>query len=659
MITTTNIFKNWAYDELDRDILFRVEFDGLDTGEPLDVSNWVISRGTVSRKMDYITGKFTPGGNTFKLSNSELDGTYLFNLRNTINGTDLPGTDYWQGESYNIYLGKKEDVGTVTVTGYPVAIPTMGLGHTTAATKLTPATLGYGTSPSNVLAPTAYSEETIHVYEGRVNKRVEDRIRETVNLSSNDIFKILNDTKINGKITNTDALTRTPSPEDDLGATQQTLMYGQHIPREMNISSPLVTNWSKSPEGYSSIEGISNSQTVKPTGSSETRRSGYRWWYFPTTNPVDTDEMIRNLLSQDNFCLFWDYKDGLWRAFYPGAFSNAKLLLHSSYNSPTSRGFYLEIVDSNLQLSDLDWFTNSDWTDYTSGQGNWAAANDNIDVKIRIGTLDDAFQLLPTPAKETDSNPVNYIYHLLTEFAGIDASLIDCSGDFSSPDTNFTFDYAYNNTGEMNTDFRGETSVMEVINKLTLEMGYMLVCNQKKESTSESLSGADRRIKLIPIEPYVHATDEPVAELTYSTNREVQKFSIDSDNQRLKNKVEILNADPTDKMGEFGTYTASQAGAGTPLSIETDTDVPQVYWYDEDTLAQTTVDNYLSKLGVPWEWINITLDVRGVVIELGDFIKIYDHKMNEEIVLQVYTWKLNLADGRVDISGKKVWSSLD
>jgi hypothetical protein len=374
-------------------------------------------------------------------------------------------------------------------------------------------------------------------------------------------------------------------------------------------------------------------------------------WYVPTSNKI-----YDHYLTSLNKYYYWDYIINKWCPFNHFNWDGTPDLGFEVIEptDTTIPGVYLVFkatgrINDNDGEHKWDWVTQDDWSNYINGDGvYWKSSQPK--PKIAVGgnfyaTVGGADYL---------GNPATILYDLLTSShigLALTAAQLDFSS-FASPTTTHSFDVAYTYYGSSKVSVQAdeEATISAIIEQLALTAGLNFVVSSIRDTD-------DHRVRVTVNRAYSHATDEPVAALSFSTVNDLTALTIDSNSDKLKDKIIISNFVPATDIKE--TKHIITVGTGLrELEINLD-DGALVFWYDATSMATTIATNYYNRLSNAWEDIKATINQRGVIIDPGDYVKFYDHKVNEYIVGQVFNWGFDLDSGIVDVSCKKVWSSKD
>lgn len=369
--------------------------------------------------------------------------------------------------------------------------------------------------------------------------------------------------------------------------------------------------------------------------------SKYQLWYYGADNFEFSDV---------TGVYFWDYIAKKW------------CVLNDGYTilEATNGGIYVKIdnygniTDSNAEKK---WYSDSFWQ-YTTGTGTYfnSGAKPQLALKCEhiVHVAVDTYYF---------ANPIAIAYDIIVNQCGIASTVLD-KGNWASLSDTYTWDKAaryFCNDSYVESDTRfwseggniaimqeSSISALDFLQNLLSLAGIMLI-NTFIDSTS------DRRLKLIINESYDHDTDCPNGNAIYATNDCVTNLEISTDNDKLKDKIVMSNLN-TSSWYYFDLITK---GTGNKVFEVMQDDNPTMWWYNSNFWADRCATNYYNKLYNVREDVKLTIDARGVIVDLGDYIMVYDHKANEEIVLQVYSWSFNIDAPSTALIGKKVWSSLD
>ena len=390
-------------------------------------------------------------------------------------------------------------------------------------------------------------------------------------------------------------------------------------------------------------------------GVYETTDVGFLW-YFP----------IRNYCSWGKVKLnYWDYISNLWCDFNSTNVTT-NFIREYGTDATTVTGLYLYIKTNYIEdkatsathAIEHKWDDSQSWTKYLDGTGYYFTSTEPMPQLM----LEFQYSGISIGGSDYNSNPVAVLYDILTHsrMCGLPTSYLDWHS-FSVPDTTYTWDYVTNfflnagswtNCGKINIVVDKQTSIMAIVQDIIYKCGLYLSCGSIRPTD-------DRRIRLILNKDYVHATDNPMPQLTFGTDESVSKLDISTTTDRLTDKVLLQRYVNRYYYGYNGYWTnVVKEGDSSykPLQIGTGND-PMVYWIDSQYHTDIVAQNYLNKLGNAWENVSIDLDDKAIYVDCGDYVKIYDEKANEYIVIQVYDWSLDLDTGNISLSGKMEWSS--
>ena len=392
-------------------------------------------------------------------------------------------------------------------------------------------------------------------------------------------------------------------------------------------------------------------------------------YYFPVQNYTDWGKVR---------IWYYDYIGQKWCDFHANNLSNVNVGFIRSYaiDAGEVRGLYLQIRNQdaiyNQQQSllavaqEYKWDSYNSWSKYLNGTGGYFNSTEpNPQLCIEF-----AYSSISVNSLYYNSIPSAILYEILTSdrLCNLPSTMLDWKTFVAgSLDTTYSWDAvtsfflnsgSYSNCARMNVVVDKSTSIMSILEDIVYKAGLIIYAS--------SIRSTDRRLKLMINKDYDHATQNPPAQLTFSTEDSVSKLVIDHNSDNLTNKILLQRFVQMHYYGRNGYFTnvvkTEVATLYKELTIGSET--PMSWWLD-NTLGNATAkisevaQNYLNKYSTAWETCSIELDLKGIVIEPADYIKIYDHKADEYIVVQVYDWKLDLDNGKVSITGKKEFSSKD
>ncbi len=589
----------------------------------LDVSQFINAWGNVKRSMSYDIGKFSPGGHSFELSNNKTDiGDWLFTLRKKF------GSDFWMDKEYYILWGFKQIPVTTSISVTLPVISPLGFGDEPTDIIATPATLGWGVPPSGTESLTSAREETVEIYRGDIYTKTEQRMAGIVNVGSKDITKRINDFKVCTLILASEIFDYGTSTDYNDVGYQQVIKYGIH--KLITNSEGKEISERKNP--FSITLGNPNLANAIIIGSGDSIVPSYYLWYFPFINDIDVSAV--NYSGGTYKVYYWDYRSGQkkWTPFDSTNF-NSKVEVTKISGID---GIFVKILTSIP-----DGFTGT-WSDYKSGASAWA--DDNPDPMICIETKSNTYI-----NGTYNPNPVLIIYDLLTNsrFIGFDSGMLDISSpqrgvfdgvigsiflQLQTPVEGYSFDETFNffngEDAEINTDYNKEIGLLRIVEDIAKICG-MYFFTEKKKSISE-----DRRIHLLYNRTVSPCTDDPPALLSLSTAGKLQSYQVNTNSDDLKDKVIITNFDSgISTPDNFDVKIQGTGNRVLQLSAPTN---PPVYFYNSGAAADSIAQRLLSQLNKPPEIINTDLDASGLVVELGDYVKLHEHKINETIIAQIF-----------------------
>lgn len=651
MISLTNFFQNQISSKQGVEIFRKLVITNLKGTQDIDISSFVTSWGNISRKLQYETGRFSPGGHSFTIANTKDLGKFLFTL-----GQEF-GTEFWMDKTYDISVGFLN-------------------GQT---------------------------EDVINVGTFEMFSKRENRIDGGISVSSKDVIKKINDFRVCTKIPASDVFATVPVGESDARSFTQILKYGTH---ELINNSSDSSEFKERKNPFSITVGFQNINIGDISGGGASHPINHVF-YFPFQNDID---ITSTLFSDGTLKLyFWDYIDDIWRAFSVGEFtsnitvekanatgthdgsSGAAILSDSgasfiiagvkvgqvilnttdgsdakisavttttitgalnngtdndwdtsdSYEVLLSNGIYITI-----ELPDSISIEGDAWTKYLNPVDSNAHFKDpdKLDIALAIESIDNL----------TDANPARIIHDLLTSsrFMNLSATQLDFSS-FSSPDEDFSFDKTFKfideAQGKVNVSFNKETSVLKVIESI-IKVGAMFFFTTAKKSTS-----LDNRIKLEIQQPFRTCSGDIPNFLEFSTKDYIESFELETTSDTVVSQVRVSNFN-TSVSSKDNLETKSQPSVspanGKVLQLGTSSD-PDAYWYNSSGWAQAIAGRFFNWLNNPIEKINISLGKAGFPVELFDLISVHDAISDKTITVQVFDTRLSLGNMNVSINGKR------
>jgi hypothetical protein len=625
MLALTDAFKAFLFTRQIRTPLVRMYFEktGIDTDHGLKSFNLELTElvgyfGTITRELNIENGMFRPGGNTLILRNTKDLGDYLLSLRKRF------GDQLWNDKTYHLFYGFKEFPTTASVAGCLPKMATLGFGSTPGTVQPTssPSSLGFGDTPTGEPDVDSATEETVRVYSGDTQRVLYDRLNDTVELVSKDYYQRLVEFKLCKTIPASDIFT-VDSGTADTRNVQPVLRYG---------SLKLITSDASARENRSSPFSAALCMPNIYAGGTPGGASGYAsygLWYLPCENELTITGYASGTLK----FYYWDYMSRIWKAFSVGDYVHIYVRSEWLPGLNYAKGIYLCIAQPTERIVDGDT-----WEEYLAGDGAYYD-NDKPDPAVCGETI----------SALTNCNPARIIHDLLTSrrFMYINQYLTDLLDyySFSSLKTSYSFDAAYDFfDGEginLNVDISRETSVAQVVSEICGACGMDFYVSANKGVTSR------RCIRLKISKVHNPCTEAPPALLTFSTKDCLIKYDTELNKDEKYDRVEIFGFNSSYSTKD--SFENAIVGDGdNALTLGSS----RVYFYDSYAGAQGIAERLYNKFINPTEIAKVTLDARGFIVELADYIKLHDHKLDEEIVVEVYRWAFDLKN-KVDLIARR------
>lgn len=613
MIAISSTLKKALFSSQDVEVKFKIEIEDLRDGTTYDVTPLVSNPGRISRRLEYDTGKFSPGNHSFDMTNTKDIGAYILSQYAYL------GEEFWMDKVYNVYIG---------VVG-----------------------------------------EMLHIYTGQIYSKKENRLDGKVSVGSKDITKLISDFQICEPISASSVFTPSTSGDSELRMFQQVLKFGTHLLiTNSNDAGPL-----KSKDGpFSCTRGLPSLYNGKITGYS-TVYTAKCLWYFPFQNQV---LIGKGGLGNESYyyqngslkLYYWDYQLKLWKTFSSTSFS-ANSDVSNKIHIFRKNGINGLFVNIGSAVPLLEGGT---WSDYVTGTGAWVVSTgDSIDPAIcveSVGVVTDERGLLPNGWNT--SNPVTLIYELLwsTRFAWLDSSIMDHLSFHTTIDYAYSFDAAYDYMNsedvKINTDITSQVSILAVIENICKICGLVFQVAAKRSAVDTAVgwgsfawgadpwgsrtTSQDRRIRLLVLEPFSSILDEPDYLLKFSTCDKLQEFIMDTTSDTIKDKVIVSNFDSSISTEKVRDGYAAGSG-NRSINLVDD----KVYLYDSFAFAEAMAQRRLSQLISPIISITTELDRVGLIVECGDMVKLHEHLNDDEHIVQVNDETKELLTGKTTLTGKK------
>lgn len=671
MITLSNFFQNQISSKQGVEPFRKLIVTDLKGAQEIDLSFFVTSWGSISRKLQYETGKSSPGGHSFTIQDSKALGKFLFTL-----GIEF-GTEFWMFKEYDISIGFLN-------------------GQT---------------------------EDTILFFTGEIFSKEEDRIGGSIRIGSKDVIKKFNDFKVCTSVKASDTFAFETAGTVDDRAFTQTVRYGTH---KLIVNNRASDERKKRDDPFSMTIGFPSLASADIKGGS-TFVDEFNLFYFPFQNGVrlstkgthtgsgnvailtdssadfiksnikigqkifnttdgsdgiitvitsttiegtlsggtdddwdasDAYEISDYFTGGDLSIYFWDFIDDQWRAFTKSELEDSadfEILRATGAN-----GIYLKINDKDITLTGAS-AAEDDWDNYigktTVSSSKWDDT-ERRDVAVAIETktlLDDSNSSNQISVK--DANPVRVIHDLIknTRYIGVAETQIDID-NFDTADVldAFSFDKTFafidDEGGKINTNFDEEVSLLSIIQEIVKISGMFFFSSAKKSSS------VDRRIRIDIIQPISDCAIIS-AFSQFSTKDYIDDFNVSTSSDTILNKVIVANFDSSfSTRDNFDILIQEEAPSGNEeeriLQLSTLKD-PKAYWYDSKNLANGTAARLLSRFVSPTKEYNLDVSKAAMPVELADFIKVNDEISGEDATIQVFDHRLSLTDFSVSITGNR------
>lgn len=619
VLALSDAFKAFLFTRQVRAPLVRMYFEktGIDPDHglksyPVELTELVDSFGSITRELNIENGVFRPGGNTIIFRNTKDFGDYLLSLRKRF------GDTLWNDKSYHIFYGFKEFPTAISVAGTLLKLATLGFGSTpeTVLPTSSPSSLGFGDTATGEPSIESVEEETVRLYTGDTQRVIYDRLKDTVEIVSKDFYQRLVEFKV-CKTLHASYVFRQASGVEDTRQIQQLLKIGQH----KFIAASALSNKTDPFSCGKCIPNISAGEPISTVAG--TNYPAYHSWYLPVENYLDNAAYT----TVGNYKLYyWDYIDRIWRSFTSSYFDSGYITVSRPYGVlyPNLKGLFFNIVTPASVLVEGDT-----WMEYLVGTGSHFNDPEKVDVAVCAESKD----------AQTDCNPARVIYELISNerYAHINEYLTDLIDfyKFTSPKESYTFDSAFiffrDENININVDISKETSLAKVVEEICGTCGINFYISADKSATSR------RCIRIKVAKVHNPCTEAPPNLLRFSTKDRLIKYDTELSKDEKYDRVEIFGFNSTLSTKE--NFENAIVGTGNnPLVLGSS----RVYFYDSYAGAQGIAGRLYNKFSSPTEIVKLVLDAVGLIAELADYIKVHDHKLDEEIVVEIYKWAFDL-----------------
>ena len=629
MLALTDAFKAFLFTRQVRTPLVRMYFErtGIDTTHGLEtylleLTELIESFGSITRELNIENGMFRPGGNTIILRNTKDPGDYLLSLRKRF------GDQLWNDKTYHLLYGFKEFPTTASVAGCLPKMATLGFGSTPGTVQPTssPSSLGFGDTPTGEPDMESVTEETVRIYSGDTQRVIYDRLKDTVEIVSKDYYQRLVEFKTCKTLQASDVF-RQASGSTDTRQIQQLIRMGQY----KFISRSGLSNRNDPFNCAQCIPNLAAGEPISTTAG--TNYPAYHSWYLPVENYLDN---VAYTTAGGYKLYYWDYIDRIWRVISSSYFDSGYITITRPWGVlyPKLKGLFFNIVTPASVLVEGDT-----WTEYLAGTGTHFNDAEKIDISICAESKDG----------QADCNPAKIIYTLISSNRWVYLNeyltdLIDFHS-FNVPNSAYTFDnvYSFFDTEGINLNIciSRETSIAKIVQGICGACGINFYISADKSATSR------RCVRLKVSKVHNPCTDAPPSLLRFSTKDRLIKYDTELNKDENYDRVEIYG---------FNSFLSTKENFENPVVGTGDRSLvlgsKEIYYYDSYAGAQGIAERLYNKFINPTEIVRLGLDAAGIIVELADYIKVHDHKLDEEIVVEVYRWAFNLKN-QVDLIARR------
>jgi len=608
MIDVSDFQANQATVLRSRNPRARILIKELTTGIVIDtdISSFVDKFGSVTRRLSFDIGNFSPGSHSFTFKNTKDIGEFLFTF-----GINL-GTEFWMDKEYELTFGFYDPSGVVTER---------------------------------------IDRDFIQFYTGIIQSKVEDLKNGSITIQSKDLTQEVLNKNVCTLIPGTDIYLNENGVDDGRGF-QQLIKYGTHRLIK-TLSDKSQSRERENP--FTAVVGLPNNTSSKPIAGTTYAGSfldPFFFFYFPIQNKITDIYGAADPLLDKKKIYYWDYRDGqeIWVAF-----ANSDLNIATKANTfehPTKGGFYFQIDSTTFEPDNQEWPDGATWEDYAKGTGDWQPLDSegNIqDDKIDPAVCADVEDAL------TDRNPVRIVDDLLTasELTGLSDLTIDkTTNDFTVIDQLFTFDNAFrfydDEKSKINVHVEKETSVFKIIQDIVKLTGMYFFVTAKKSPT------LDRRIRLslnTPINLCDPTTSLNIVRPTFSTKDRLDTCVLTTKNSTRFDGVITTNFDPGQSTHK--NFDVKTSGSGKKILQFSAARNPKVYWYDSTAGAQANIDRRFKQLNEPAQEYDLSMGVAGYNLELADLIDIHEAISDQTKTMQIFQTVNNMNNGDIKIQARR------
>ncbi len=421
MITLSSFFQNQVSSKQGVEPFRKLIVTDLKGTQEIDLSSFVTNWGSISRRLQYETGKSSPGGHSFTIQDSKALGKFLFTL-----GIEY-GTEFWMDKTYDISVGFLN-------------------GQT---------------------------EDIVNIGTFEIYSKKEDRINGSISVSGKDAIKKLNDFKVGTKILAEDVFA-IDSGTDIRGFTQ-VIKYGTH---KLIRNADDLRQVKERNNPFSITLGFPNLKIGDISAGLDSHAVNHVF-YFPFHNEIDiTASLYRTGGSLSVY--FWDYIDEKWRVIPKAEFDAADINI-AVENVGGIDGVYVTITDpAGLDLG--GGVSSDNWAEYLAGNGTHFLIDsdnqDDIDIALAIETQDVLTD--DNPARVIHDLLTNSRFIGLPATQLDFSSFSSPDEDFTFDKT---FKFIDESSGRVNVSFDKESTLLKVIESIS-NVGAMFFFTTGKKSIS-------------------------------------------------------------------------------------------------------------------------------------------------------------------------------
>lgn len=618
----------------------------------------VLDISSISRSVQFDTGKFSPGDCSVDIDNKN-------NLWSDQNPSGLT--------SGNRYLGKKIRV-------------SLGFRNVSGALDFLPQ------------------------FDGIIESKKDDVNERVISLSAYDIFKNLLDFKIGKKKQGKDFFTYENATSEDLREIQLQIIMGKHDFPNNRTKERLIR---EDPFNVVLTKPAIDGTTIGGSGRAKISGGNYQdygvLWLVPIDNEFDT-------INADTDIYFWDYIRKYWvklagtgqrSILTAGDFKfvsferNVKQFSHGGMTGSMIAGDSVTGKDSNataeidsinasliylknivgyfqageqvyktlnvdyVVISNTGTYIQTDefarsisWSDYIHGLGSWAGdetPNADLDPAVAVRIFTDTSKTVQASTLPNLNNPACQILYLLasprylTLDLTLNTGLIDFKS-FSSPDETYSFDKSFRILDD--AEVKSCVTIKTIKDLLSTMEEICAITNMIFFSTERIAEGQDRRIKLHSDQPIF----EPDALVIGPENTNGIKLSTEL--KSMFNKISIIGFDYLLNLGRdnFDSYIAEDAASQLAYGliekrIGADNLQGNVILYDSRNFAEYLIKRILLRMSEP----EANADIEGDFIFLPHYIKadliiLKDSFSGLDADYQIKSKRVDFGSGKINLT---------